>query len=282
MFDFFGADGALGERLGIVEPGLFQAELAGGAALEVSDEHGILGALPFEIGGGDEAALKFLEAATGVGQLRFRRLRAGGDEDAVKTSLAGIVVEFAGDVFGDFAGGDLDRHGAFIAHVDHAGAGANGSEGVGFAGLGRADLQRTEVGAVSRGPLFGGNVDQYSRVCFRAHERLTFLKPFETSGISQSRLLGRSMLRPYKGSAAARPQRQSGGTPTELQSGPPRKAAPTREIRTREQFGPTQLLTARGIISPGLAWEDLFPFHGPRFGTGARFGCGARFAAARR
>src|SRR6266849_7706444 len=37
------------------------------------------------------------------------------------------------------------------------------------------------------------------------------------------------MLRPYTGSAAARPQRQSGSTPTELQSGPPRKAAPTRD-----------------------------------------------------
>src|SRR5713101_6909501 len=37
------------------------------------------------------------------------------------------------------------------------------------------------------------------------------------------------MLRHYKGSAAARPQRQSGGTPTELQSGPPGKAAPTRD-----------------------------------------------------
>src|SRR5713101_8905654 len=72
VFDFFCADGALRERLGIVEPGLFQAELAGGAALEVSDEHGILGALPFEIG--------------------------GGDEDAVKTSFARIVVDFAGDV----------------------------------------------------------------------------------------------------------------------------------------------------------------------------------------
>src|SRR6266446_4072046 len=34
VFDFFRADGALRQRLGIVEPRLFQSELASGAALE--------------------------------------------------------------------------------------------------------------------------------------------------------------------------------------------------------------------------------------------------------
>ena len=86
-FDFFGARGAFGQRASVVEPRLFQAELTRGAALQISNEHGVLGALPFEIGGGDQAALKFREAAPGVGEFGLGGLRAGGDEHAVKASL---------------------------------------------------------------------------------------------------------------------------------------------------------------------------------------------------
>src|SRR2546422_5381577 len=154
MFDFFRADGALRERLGIVEPRLFQAELASGAALQVGDEHGILGALPFEIGGGDEAALKFLEAASGIGKFRLGWLGTSRDEDAVETYLARVAIDFARDVFCDFPRGDAVVHGALIAHVDHAGASADGSDGVRFAGLRRTHLQRTEVRTVARRPLF--------------------------------------------------------------------------------------------------------------------------------
>jgi len=61
-----------GNRLaaGIVEPGLLKSELAGGATLEVSDEHGVLGALPFEIGGSDQAALEFLKGGGALRQVR--------------------------------------------------------------------------------------------------------------------------------------------------------------------------------------------------------------------
>src|SRR5206468_1553332 len=86
-FDLFGADGAIRQRLGIVKPRLFQSELASGAALEVGDEHGIFGALPFEIGGGDQAALKFLEAVARISKRRCRAGAHGSDEDAVETSL---------------------------------------------------------------------------------------------------------------------------------------------------------------------------------------------------
>ena len=58
VFDLFRTDRAFRQRLGIVEPRLFLAELTRGATLEVGDEHGILRALPFEVGGGDQSALK--------------------------------------------------------------------------------------------------------------------------------------------------------------------------------------------------------------------------------
>ena len=58
VLDLFRADRTLCQRLGIVEPRLFLAELARGATLEVGDKHGVLGALPFEVGGGDQSALK--------------------------------------------------------------------------------------------------------------------------------------------------------------------------------------------------------------------------------
>src|SRR5215472_15258352 len=74
--DLFGAGRALGHRLGIVEPGLFDAELASGAALKIGDEHRILGALPFEVCGSHQAALKLLEAAARVREFRFGGLRA--------------------------------------------------------------------------------------------------------------------------------------------------------------------------------------------------------------
>src|SRR6266700_371094 len=77
-FDFLGADGAVGQRLGIVEPRLLDAEMAGGAAFQVGDEHGILGALPLQIGGGDQAAMEFFQAAMGFGKFAFRWLWACG------------------------------------------------------------------------------------------------------------------------------------------------------------------------------------------------------------
>src|SRR5207248_505997 len=92
MFDFFGADRALGHRLGIVQPGLFDAELTRGASFEVRDEHGILRALPFEVGGRHQAALKFLELPARAGEFRIGRLSAGGNENAVETSLPRVAV----------------------------------------------------------------------------------------------------------------------------------------------------------------------------------------------
>src|SRR6476646_10752312 len=106
MLDLFRADGALRQRLGIVEPRFFEAELPGRAALQIRDEHGIVRALPFEVSGRDQAAVKLLQTAARVREFPFRGRFAGGDKDAVKTSLSGIAVELASDVFGDFPRGD--------------------------------------------------------------------------------------------------------------------------------------------------------------------------------
>src|SRR5260370_38357714 len=102
MFDLFRADRALCQRLGIVEPRLFQAELPRGAALEVGDEHGVFSALPFEISGGDEAALKFLQRAPGIGKFPFRVRSPRSDEDAVKSSPPRITVGLARDTVAAF------------------------------------------------------------------------------------------------------------------------------------------------------------------------------------
>ena len=69
VLDLFRADGAVRERTSIVEPRLLEPELTRGAALQICDEHGILRALPLEIGGGHQAALKFLEPAARFGEL---------------------------------------------------------------------------------------------------------------------------------------------------------------------------------------------------------------------
>jgi hypothetical protein len=71
-------------------------------------KHGILGALPLEVGGGHQAALKFFEAAARVGEFRFGGLRAGSDEDAVEASLPRVAVELTREIFGDFLRGDRD------------------------------------------------------------------------------------------------------------------------------------------------------------------------------
>src|SRR5258706_1515725 len=87
VFDFLGADGTIRQRPRVVEPRFLEPELARGAAFQVGDEHGILRALPFEIGGGHQAALKILEAASRFGELTFRGCVAGCDKNAVVTSL---------------------------------------------------------------------------------------------------------------------------------------------------------------------------------------------------
>src|SRR5260370_29382340 len=63
VLDFFRADGAIGQRPSVVEPGLLEPDLTRGAALEVGDEHRIFCALPLEIGGRHQAALQFIETA---------------------------------------------------------------------------------------------------------------------------------------------------------------------------------------------------------------------------
>ena len=160
--------------------------MASGAALQVGDEHGILGAFPFEIGRGDQAALKFLEPAARVSKLRFRGLRPGSDEDAVETSLPRIAVDLARHVFGDFACRDAILHDALVAKIHHAGAAADRGDGVRFAGFGRAHLQRTEVSAVARRPFFRGNIYERDRSSFRCrgrcHEKLPLLLKLRTSG----------------------------------------------------------------------------------------------------
>src|SRR5256885_12004557 len=50
VLDLLRANRAIGQRLGVIEPGLLEAELPRGAAFEVRDEHGSFGALPFQIG----------------------------------------------------------------------------------------------------------------------------------------------------------------------------------------------------------------------------------------
>ena len=154
MLDFLGADGALGERLGIVEPGFFQIELARGAALEVGDEHGIAGALPFEVGSGDEAALKFFEASARIGEFGFGGRFAGCDEHAVEASLPRVAIDLARDVFGDFAGSDGISHEALVAEINYAIAAADRRDGKGLAGPRRTDRERAEVGAMPRRPPF--------------------------------------------------------------------------------------------------------------------------------
>src|SRR5271168_2313869 len=138
-FDFFRADRAIVEGLGVIQPRLFQAEQAGGAALQVGDEHGILGAGPLEVGGVDQTAVEGFEALTGVFQLRGSGCIARGYEHAVKTAFAGIAVEFASDVFGDLA---------------------RGGDGEAFAGLWRANLERAKVRTITGWPFFGGDVYQ--------------------------------------------------------------------------------------------------------------------------
>src|SRR5260370_8876020 len=46
VLDFFGADRAIGERAGVVQPGLLESELAGAPGLTIGDEHWGLGPLP--------------------------------------------------------------------------------------------------------------------------------------------------------------------------------------------------------------------------------------------
>src|ERR1700687_229384 len=87
VLDFFRADGAIGERPGVIEPWLLQPELARGAALEVGNEHGIFRALPLKVGGGHQAALKFLEPPARFSELTLGGRVSSSDENAVVTSF---------------------------------------------------------------------------------------------------------------------------------------------------------------------------------------------------
>src|SRR5712692_2407066 len=164
MLDFFRADRAIGERPGIVEPGLLEPELARGAALEVGDEHGILCALPFQIGGSHQAALKFFEAAARFGEFAFRGRVSRSDKNAVVTSLPRIAIDFARDVFGDFARRDAIFHGALVAEIHDAQTAMNRRDGERFTGLRRRNRQRAEIRALARRPLFCGNIHQRGHV----------------------------------------------------------------------------------------------------------------------
>src|SRR6266851_2368472 len=178
VLDFFRADGAIGQRPSVVEPGLLEPELARGTALQVGDEHGIFRALPFEIGGSHQAALKFLEPAARFGELALRGRVACGDKNAVITSLPRIAVDFARDVFGDFTRGDAKFHGALVAQVHDAETSMNRRNGESFAGLRRRDGQRAEISALPRRPFFRGNVHQgYGlglSLRLRAHNNTSF------------------------------------------------------------------------------------------------------------
>src|SRR5271154_1805786 len=90
--DLFGADRAIVKRLGVVEPRFVQAQEARGAALQIGNEHGILGAFPLEISGVDEATMETFEAAARIVQLRSGWRVARGHEYAVKAAFAGIAV----------------------------------------------------------------------------------------------------------------------------------------------------------------------------------------------
>ncbi len=115
VLDFFRADRAIGQRPRIVEPRLLEAELARGAALEVGDEHGVVGALPFEVGGGYQALVKLLQTLPSDGEFTVGWRLACGYEYAVIASLSGVAIDFASDVFGDFARGDAIFQGALVA-----------------------------------------------------------------------------------------------------------------------------------------------------------------------
>ncbi len=87
MLDFLCADGTIRQRARVVEPRLLEPELPRSAALQVRDEHGIFRALSFEIGRGYQAALKLFKAAARFGEFTFSGRIAGGDKNAVVTSL---------------------------------------------------------------------------------------------------------------------------------------------------------------------------------------------------
>ena len=50
--------------------------------------------------------MEVFQALAGRGQFFVCGSITGGYEDAVETAFAGVTVEFAGDVFGNFAGSD--------------------------------------------------------------------------------------------------------------------------------------------------------------------------------
>ena len=79
-------------------------------------------------------------------------------EDAVKAAFAGIAVEFASDVFGDFARGEAKFRNVFVAVIDLTHATAHRRDGEGFTRQRRADLQRPKIGAVAGRPFFRGDV----------------------------------------------------------------------------------------------------------------------------
>lgn len=95
-FDGFAACGALGLRVVVVDPGLVEFQFASGASLEIGDEHEVVGTLPLKIGVLYQPAVKASEFFPGLGDFRFGGFAAGGDENAVKTSLPRVAVENRG------------------------------------------------------------------------------------------------------------------------------------------------------------------------------------------
>jgi hypothetical protein len=78
----------------------------------------------------------------------------------VVTSLPRIAIDFAREVFGNFARGDAIFHGALVAEIHNAKAAANGRDGESLARLRRRDRERTEIGAIARRPLFARNIHE--------------------------------------------------------------------------------------------------------------------------
>src|SRR2546427_2974614 len=163
-FESFRAQRAFHLRPRIVEPGLLDAEDAGGAAVEVGDEERRVRTLPFEIRRGDESAVERFELGARLGELFLGGFVTGADEYAVKTSLPRVGIDFAREVFGNRARRDGKFRGAFVAEVNAAGAVGDLGERVSLAGRRCGNFNRAEIGAMPRRPFFGSDVAKHGVV----------------------------------------------------------------------------------------------------------------------
>src|SRR5262249_9008895 len=103
---------------------------------------------------------KLFEAAARVSQLALGGAVAGGDKDAVVTSLPGVTVDFASDIFSDLSRGDAMFHGVLVTEIHNADACANRRDAKGLARWRRTHFERAEVGAMARRPFLGGDIHE--------------------------------------------------------------------------------------------------------------------------